>query len=266
MNPKNLPPTQSHQQLTPKHLPPTNTPQTPYIHPTVTLHTPHNHPTNEPPTTHLTPHPKTTSHKPLTTSHFPCPTSPSLKLNAPPTPPLYDPWYPNIQQTWSRCTSRRIYDPIFGVRALVIHATAGSTSDGAISVMHDGKASFHWLIPAEHEPAHGRHLWACAPEARAAWHVQNQCSHPQINNGATKCNHWSLAVELVNRQTQDDPFSPWQLQTLATLIRYAWAKYPNLHHITAHALLDPARRTDPGPQFPWPHLQSLVLNPPRPLL
>ena len=105
---------------------------------------------------------------------------------------LNEVWYPGIQAYWEHSTSSRIFDAILGIKAVVIHATAGSSSAGAISVMRDGKASFHWLLPDEDEPQHGQLVWACAPEARAAWHVRNACSHPGINDGADKVNHWSL--------------------------------------------------------------------------
>lgn len=169
-------------------------------------------------------------------------------------------WYPGVQDFWERSTSSRIFDPILGIKAVVIHATAGGSSSGAVSVMQDGHASFHWLVPDEDEDAHGKFAWACAPEARAAWHVQNSKHHPDVNGNATKVNHWSLGIEVVNTQLSD-PFSDWQLEVTATLVRYCWAKYPNLKTIVSHAALDPTRRTDPGKQFDWPRFKSLVLAP-----
>ena len=147
---------------------------------------------------------------------------------------LNEVWYPGIQAYWETSTSSRIFDAILGIKALVIHATAGSSSAGAVSVMKEGKASFHWLLPDEDEPQHGQLVWACAPEARAAWHVRNSCSHPSINDGADKVNHWSLGIEVVNRQAGSDRFSDWQI---------------------------PARRSDPGTAFPWARLKTLVLTP-----
>ena len=169
-------------------------------------------------------------------------------------------WYPGVQQFWEASTSRRIFDPILGVRAVVLHATAGGSSDGAVSVMREGRASFHWLVPDEDENAHGKFVWACAPEARAAWHVQNACSHPDVNGGATKVNHWSLGIEVVNRQVTADTFSDWQVEATAQIIRRCWAKYPYLRHVVSHAKLDPARRSDPGSSFPWSRLRQLVLE------
>jgi N-acetylmuramoyl-L-alanine amidase len=169
-------------------------------------------------------------------------------------------WYPEVQQYWEASTSRRIVDPILGVRAVVLHATAGGSSDGAVSVMREGKASFHWLVPDEDEQAHGKFVWACAPEARAAWHVRNSCSHPDVNGGATKVNHWSLGIEVVNRQVTADEFSEWQVAATARIVRYCWAKYPNLRHVVSHAKLDPERRSDPGNSFPWSRMRRLVFD------
>ena len=174
---------------------------------------------------------------------------------------LKEVWYPGIQAYWEQSTSSRIFDAILGIKAVVIHATAGSSSAGAISVMRDGKASFQGLVPDEDEPQHGQLVWACAPEARAAWHVRNACSHPDVNDGADKINHWSLGIEVVNNQTARDGFSDWQIRATAQIVRYCWAKYPNLKHVVSHAKLDPTRRSDPGAAFPWARLKKLVLAP-----
>lgn len=167
-------------------------------------------------------------------------------------------WYPNVKEYWERSTTKRIYNPIFGIEAIVIHATAGYSSEGAMSVMKAGRGSWHWLVPDENEPEHEEIIWACAPETLAAWHVRNSVSHPDVNQGKNKTNHWSLGVEIVNRQV-NDPFSDWQVQITADIVKYCWAKYPNLKYIVSHAKLDPTRRTDPGADFPWNTFKELVL-------
>jgi len=158
------------------------------------------------------------------------------------------------------CTGVRGAEPAAAIRAIVIHATAGSTSEGAVAVMRDGKASFHWIIPDENETAHGDFVWACAPERRAAWHVRNNCFHPDVWNGARRVNDWSLGVEIVNAQSGGDEFSDWQLRATAEIVRYAWARYPNLAHVVSHARLDPDRRSDPGKDFPWEKFERSALT------
>lgn len=191
-----------------------------------------------------------------TTYHFTLP-----KSKRPAEMILNEPWYPGVQPYWPTCTSTPSVDPILGVVAVVIHATAGSSSAGAISVMKrtNQPASFHWLVPDEDEPQHGELVWACVPEARAAWHVLKTASDDDVNDGEPNVNQWSLGIEVVNRQV-NDPFSPWQLEATARIVRYGWAKYPNLTHIVSHAKLDPNRRSDPGVQFDWERFKSLVLD------
>jgi hypothetical protein len=194
---------------------------------------------------------------------MPSPTSYHFKLPKYSGPPLAEPphtWFPGIQEHQLACTSDRTLRGDGKVRAFVIHATAGADSVGAMSVMFAHKASWHWLIPDENEPEHGKQVWACAPEARAAWHVRNECTNPDVNGGKPNLNYSSLGMEIVNTQSHD-PFSDWQVRQAAALVRYAWSKYPELVDVVAHAKLDPSRRTDPGTDFPWDRFQSLVLQP-----
>ncbi len=167
------------------------------------------------------------------------------------------------QRAWAaapRCASLRGGDPVTAVRVIVIHATAGATTDGAVSVMEEGRASFHWVVPGKDEKARGGHVWVTCPERLAAWHVRKSCSHPHICNGANNLNRASLGVEIVNRQNGKDVFSFAQIEAAAQIVRYAWAKYPKLTHVVSHARLDPLRRTDPGKLFPWELFVSQILG------
>ncbi len=169
-------------------------------------------------------------------------------------------WYPGVKDASIKASSSRIFDPVTGIRAIVIHATAGGSSAGAVSVIMDRHASFHWLVPDEDEAAHGELVWATCHESRAAWHVRNDKSHPAVWGGHTKVNHFSLGIEVVNRQVDSDTFSDWQVAATANIVRHCWAKYPNLRHVVSHATLDPQRRSDPGSLFAWDRFKELVLS------
>ncbi len=176
----------------------------------------------------------------------------------PPPAPLAEKIHPRAWAAAGDVASLRGGPPEETIRLVVIHATAGATTDGAVSVMEAGRASFHWVVPGKDEAAHGAHVWATCPERLAAWHVRRSCAHPDICNGATNLNRASLGIEIVNRQDGEDPFSDWQIGAAAAIVRYAWAKYPKLVHVTSHARLDRDRRTDPGANFPWTEFMARV--------
>lgn len=159
----------------------------------------------------------------------------------------------------NRATARRV-SPLTGIRGMVIHATAGGSAGGALAWWKNpaAQASAHWVIPDEDDPGHGQYAIAAVYEAMAAWHVRNTCRNPAIHGGAAQVNHWSLGVEIVNRQAGGDAYSDWQIAMTAALVRYAWAKYPNFRWVASHAAFDPGRRTDPGTDFPWAKFEQLV--------
>jgi N-acetylmuramoyl-L-alanine amidase len=173
---------------------------------------------------------------------------------------LNEEWFPDIKTAALRTSKSRGRDPIKGVKTVVIHATAGSSSAGAASVILNDVASFHWLVPDENEPQHGHFVWATCYESRAAFHVRKSVSHPKINDGQKDINRISFGIEIVNAQVASDAFSDWQVKATAGIVRYAWAKYPNLENVVSHAMLDPSRRTDPGKNFPWERFKRLVLE------
>jgi N-acetylmuramoyl-L-alanine amidase len=98
------------------------------------------------------------------------------------------------------------------------------------------------------------------PETLAAWHVYKEAAHSDVKGGKNKVNHWSLGIEVVNAQTTADTFSDWQVAVTAKIVRYCWAKYPNLRHLVSHAKLDSQFRSDPGTKFTWQKFKNLVLS------
>lgn len=89
---------------------------------------------------------------------MPQPTSYHFSLPTYQGPILAEPasaWYPGVRQHYAHCTSDRTLHSDGRIRTFVIHATAGSSSAGAMSVLFNHSASWHWLIPDENEQEHG---------------------------------------------------------------------------------------------------------------
>lgn len=164
-----------------------------------------------------------------------------------------------LTQHRARSRGRDIFEVIDTV---VIHATAGYATEHVIDTWRSTKASAHWIIPDEDEPQHGNFVWAAVAEAKAAFHVGDVKYQPHIGPG-TNVNNRSLGIEIVNTQNVQgyrDPYSDWQVEAAARIVLYAWGKYPKLKHVISHAKLDPARRADPGSNFPWAKFEELVLS------
>ncbi len=159
---------------------------------------------------------------------------------------------PPHRQGPDKPSSEREYGP---VDTIVIHATAGSSSVGALSVMSEGRASWHVLVPDEDEEDHGRRVLRCVGDGRKAWHVLRKCTHPA--DGRNDINSRSFGVEIVNRQDGRDPFSDWQLQITAEYVDYWRSRYP-IRYLATHAYLDPARKLDPGEGFDWERFLGYV--------
>jgi N-acetyl-anhydromuramyl-L-alanine amidase AmpD len=152
--------------------------------------------------------------------------------------------------------------PINKVTTVVIHATAGWATQHALDNWRIRTASAHWIVPDEDEPQHGQFVWAVVSESLAAYHVKDSKTHPDLGN-VLRVNDYSLGIEIVNTQdvqNYTDPFSDWQVRIAAQIVRYCWAKYPNLKHVISHARIDPQNRADPGVQFPWSTFKEHVLD------
>jgi len=84
-------------------------------------------------------------------------------------------------------------------------------------------------------------------EARA-WHA-GASQHA----GRTRCNDFSIGIELEGSDTT--PFEAAQYATLTTLVQALCRCYP-IDALAGHSDIAPGRKTDPGPGFDWPRLQS----------
>lgn len=160
--------------------------------------------------------------------------------------------------------SSREYGP---VDTIVIHATAGSSSAGAVSVMEQGTASWHYLVPDENETAHGEYVWAHTPLDKKAWHVLRRIEFPKKvggllvkrSPGHNDINSRAYGIEVVNQQKGSvDPFSSWQVEAVAGLVHRLRLRQNNGMYLVTHSYLDPDRKSDPGAHFPWEKLVARV--------
>src|SRR5579862_2078363 len=118
--------------------------------------------------------------------------------------------YPGVAVVVPSVSSARTSHGSDGIiRAIIVHATAGTSTAGAMTRLFERAASWHWIIPHAGESAHGQWVWSCIPEPLAAWHVLNACSNPIVNGGKNFVNTWAIGIEIVNSQdpSHPDPFS-----------------------------------------------------------
>ena len=153
----------------------------------------------------------------------------------------------------------REYGPIDTV---VIHATAGSSTQGAVSwfTSPQSGASAHVIVPDNERSGEPERSICMVWSADKAWHVRRSVRFP--NDGRDDTNSRSLGIEIVNTGRLEDTFSDWQVEETARWVRYWRGLFP-IRYVCTHALLDPARRRDPGSNFPWERFVSLVRGTPR---
>ncbi|HEY7670851.1 MAG TPA: 1,6-anhydro-N-acetylmuramyl-L-alanine amidase AmpD [Gammaproteobacteria bacterium] len=74
--------------------------------------------------------------------------------------------------------------------------------------------------------------------------------------GRRACNDFSVGIELEG--SDDIPYEHEQYETLTALVHALRNAYPSLQNapIVGHSDIAPGRKTDPGPAFDWPRLQS----------
>ena len=88
------------------------------------------------------------------------------------------------------------------------------------------------------------------PTHLRAWHAGESAW-----KGRTKCNDFSLGVELEG--TEDQEFAAVQYPVLADLTAILRLRYP-IEDIVGHADIAPGRKTDPGSSFDWALYRHLI--------
>jgi AmpD protein len=92
------------------------------------------------------------------------------------------------------------------------------------------------------------------PFHKRAWHAG-----VSFLNGRSRCNDFTIGIELEG--TDVTPYEEMQYQTLVNLISALTCAYPTLskERIVGHSEIAPGRKTDPGPNFDWDQLRSLLI-------
>lgn len=110
--------------------------------------------------------------------------------------------------------------------------------------IRDVRVSAHFLIARTGELVQ---FVACT---QRAWHAgqSEYC-------GRQRCNDFSIGIEIEG--ADDQPFTPAQYDTAATLVRTLRAAYP-IQGIAGHSDIAPGRKTDPGPHFDWDRFVRLA--------
>jgi N-acetylmuramoyl-L-alanine amidase len=124
---------------------------------------------------------------------------------------------------------------------VILHHTSNNTAAHALSTLSDPvkKVSAHYLIGRDGV------LYQLVDERKRAWHAGESRW-----GSDTDVNSASIGVELDNNG--DEPYAGAQIETLLALLADLQQRYkiPG-ENVLGHADVAPARKVDPGRQFPW---------------
>jgi AmpD protein len=112
------------------------------------------------------------------------------------------------------------------------------------ATLRDLKVSAHFLIHRDGE------LIQFVPCAKRAWHAG-----PSVWRGRSRCNDFSIGVELVG--ADDQPYAQKQYLRLSELTLALRRRYPVID-VVGHSDIASGRKTDPGPAFDWARYRALL--------
>lgn len=125
------------------------------------------------------------------------------------------------------------------VDTIVVHATVFDTLEETCRHFEnpESRVAAHYTIDRDGTTVH--HV----DEANRGFHA----GVSRMADGREKANDFSIGIELVNRNTGDDPYPPAQLESLRALISAIRSRHP-IRFVVSHAeiAMPPGRKTDPA--------------------
>lgn len=145
---------------------------------------------------------------------------------------------------------------------VILHYTGLATAEEAVEILKspDMEVSAHYLV---HED--GRIVQMVSEKARA-WHAGKS-----FWKGETDINSASIGIEIVNPGDLEGypPFKDRQIEAVIGLCRDICERHAiRPENVLAHSDIAPARKTDPGHNFPWKRLHEAGIGhyiEPRPI-
>lgn len=143
-----------------------------------------------------------------------------------------------------------------GIRAIVMHATAGAWP-GDLSWLRQGGStsapvSVHYLISPD-----GSRVIQFVADHDTAWHA-GASTWSIDGTQRSGLNVWSIGIELSHSNRPDQPHDPRQIAAAVELCRMLAARY-NIprSQLVRHVDISPGRKTDPA-ALPWPQFVDAV--------
>ena len=140
---------------------------------------------------------------------------------------------------------------------LVLHYTVGDFGS-ALRTLTQGEVSSHYLISDEAPPR----IYELVPEGQRAWHAGESAWQ-----GHRGLNASSIGIEIVNPGPRWGPegraferFPQAQIDLLLPLVRDIVQRHGiRPDRVLGHSDVQPQRKLDPGPLFPWARLAEAGL-------
>jgi N-acetylmuramoyl-L-alanine amidase len=148
------------------------------------------------------------------------------------------------------------------IRFLIFHYTAGNFSS-SLKALTGPDVSAHYLVPDITDQSYikaghtGQQVFNLVDESKRAWHAG--VSHWEDRS---YLNDASIGIEIVNLASFNQgkftfpPYHPAQIAAIKELALNILERYPGISptQVLGHSDIAVGRKSDPGPQFPWPAL------------